>query len=484
MDLLIKATDIHVEHAGRDILHISNLELYAHDRIGLVGANGAGKSTLLQVLLGETQPAGCKIQRLGEIAYIKQIDDIDVNAVGDLGVLSRMGLSGINTDNMSGGEETRAKIAQAFSDGVHAIFADEPTSHLDRGGIDLLVGQIKAFDGAIMTVSHDRYFLDQVVNKIWELKDGRITEYWGNYSQYRQQKDEEAQRQQDLYDQAQLERGRLQRSAEEIRKQSDSKKKQKGVKAFTPNEGGKGHAKSPGTKQKRASVASQNLERRAEALSEIAPPERLRTINFRQSSTLMLHNKFPVTGEGISLSFGERVIFDHANFTIPLGAKVAFIGDNGTGKTTMLKMIANRHDNLTISPKAEFGYFEQTGYKFTTNQSVIAFMEENSDYNQSEIRAVLASVGFTSQDIKKSLRVLSGGEIIKLLMSKMLLGRYNILLLDEPSNYLDIGSLEALGGMMKAYAGTIIFVTHDKRLVENVADLTYEFANGKITEMI
>ncbi|MCL2854432.1 MAG: ABC-F type ribosomal protection protein [Defluviitaleaceae bacterium] len=483
MDLLIKANNINIEYAGRDILGIDGLEIYARDRIGMVGANGAGKSTLLRVLAGEVQPAGCKIQRLGDAVYISQVDGVDVNAVADFEALSRMGLAGIDAATMSGGEETRAKIAHALSAQVHAIFADEPTSHLDRGGIGLLAGQLKAFDGALIIVSHDRYFLDQVVDKIWELKDSKITEYWGNYSQYRQQKDEETQRQQDLYEQAQLERGRLEQSVEEVRRQAKKKDKQKGVKSKAQKEGSQwGNQKSPGSKQQRMHKTVQNLERRAESLAEIAPPERVRSVNFRQSKALELHNKFPVVGKDINLSFGERVIFDRADFTVPLGAKVAFTGANGTGKTTLLKMIKNRHPALTISPKAEFGYFEQTGYKFTTDQSAMAFMEENSDY-QSEIRAVLAAVGFSAQDIKKSLQVLSGGEIIKLLLSKMLLGRYNILLLDEPGNYLDIGSLEALESMLKAYVGTIIFVSHDKRFVDNVADLVYEFTNGKILKV-
>lgn len=126
------------------------------------------------------------------------------------------------------------------------------------------------------------------------------------------------------------------------------------------------------------------------------------------------------------------------------------------------------------------GYFAQNGYKYNSNQNVMEFMQEDCDYNISEIRSVLASMGFKQNDIGKSLSVLSGGEIIKLLLAKMLMGRYNILLMDEPSNFLDIPSLEALEILMKEYAGTIVFITHDKRLLENVADVVYEIRDKKI----
>ncbi|WP_458305987.1 ATP-binding cassette domain-containing protein, partial [Clostridium perfringens] len=132
-------------------------------------------------------------------------------------------------------------------------------------------------------------------------------------------------------------------------------------------------------------------------------------------------------------------------------------------------MILHRAHAISVSPKAEIGYFSQTGYKFDRDQGVMEFMLEDSDYEVSEIRAVLASMGFSQQDVRKALTVLSGGEIMKLQLAKMLLGRYNILLMDEPSNFLDLPAVEALEQLMKNYAGTIIFISHDIRLIENVA---------------
>ena len=158
-------------------------------------------------------------------------------------------------------------------------------------------------------------------------------------------------------------------------------------------------------------------------------------------------------------------------------------GENGVGKTTLFKMILNKSKEIFISPKAEIGYFAQMGYKFTPHQSVISFMQENSEYSMGEIRAVLASMGFETNDIKKNLSVLSGGEIIKVLLAHMLLGKYNIILLDEPGNYLDLKSIIALETMMKNYKGTMFFISHDRKFVENVADIILEIKDKKIIQI-
>ncbi|MDL2310352.1 Msr family ABC-F type ribosomal protection protein [Peptostreptococcaceae bacterium OttesenSCG-928-C18] len=486
MELIIKANDIRVEYTGRDVLDIDELELYSYDRIGLIGNNGEGKSTLLNILAGGIAPSECKIQRFGEIAYIQQLESIMLEEAYDPAMLSRLGVSGLQKDTMSGGEETRSKIAIALSKQVHALFADEPTCHLDRAGIELLIGHLKSFDGALLIISHDRYFLDKVVDKIWELKDGKITEYWGGYSDYLNQKEVEREQKAKQYEQIKQERERLERAAEEKRNQARQiDNKQKGTVKKNSNEstGRLGHQKSTGSKQKKIYNAALNMERKIEKMGDLSASERIVNIRFRQSKALELHNKFPVVGDNINLKFGERVIFESASFNIPLGAKVALTGGNGTGKTTLLKMVLSNNEMLTISPKAVIGYFAQTGYQFIANQSVISFMQEDCDYQVSEIRGVLASMGFRQNDINKDLSVLSGGEIIKLLLSKMLLGRYNILLMDEPANYLDIFSMEALESMIKNYAGTILFVSHDKKLIDNVADIVYEIRDCKIHKL-
>ena len=185
----------------------------------------------------------------------------------------------------------------------------------------------------------------------------------------------------------------------------------------------------------------------------------------------------------LRLSYGSQNLLEGVTLAVAPGEKVGLVGRNGCGKTSLLKAIARRADGINISPKAEIGYFEQTGYKFDARQSAISFMQDGCEYSMTEIRGILASMGIGPRDLTKDVGVLSGGEVIKLLLAKMLLGRYNILLMDEPGNYLDIKSAEALEQMMSAYAGTIVFVSHDKRLVENVADIIYEIKDTKLVKI-
>ncbi len=471
MNVLLKARNIYVEYMRREVLDIHELEIYDYDRIGLVGANGAGKSTLLKVLLGEMPLSSGKVVREGNFAYIPQLEDAVDQEVKDYAVMGKLGVDRLQ-GHRSGGEETRLKIAQALSGQVHGIFADEPTSHLDREGVDLLINQLKYFNGAMLIISHDRYFLDNAVDKIWELKEGKITEYWGGYSEYVAQKEEERQRQAEQYKQFTAERDRLEKAIAEkkIRRESWIKRRRALPK------------KTVGSKQKKLHNAAKNMEQRIEALGEVKPPETIRTIQFRQSKALELHNPYPITGKDICKQFGEKVIFEQASFQFPLGAKIGIIGGNGTGKTTLMKMIMDREEGICLSPKAEIGYLSQDGYKLDRNQGVMEFMLEHCHYQVSEIRAVLASMGFSHQDVRKELSALSGGEIMKLQLAKMLLGRYNILLMDEPSNFLDLPTVEALEKLMKSYAGTIIFISHDVRLLENVADMVYTIADKKIIQ--
>lgn len=484
--LLIKAKDIYVEYLGRDVLDIDQLELYEYDRIGLVGANGAGKSTLLKTLLGKIPLQHGKISREGTFAYLPQLEEVVVQDVQDYAIIGKLGIDRVQADTMSGGEETRLKIAQALSGEVHGIFADEPTSHLDREGIDFLVNRLKHYSGALLIISHDRYFLDQVVDKIWELKDGKITEYWGGYTDYWVHKEEERQSQFTQYKQYVEERERLEQVVNEKKSQARKlEQKAKGTdrKNRSQSGGRLGHQKSQGSKQKKLHNAAKNTERRIQALGEVTPPEPERSVQFRQSKALELHNPFPIVGNEISKRFGDKVIFDNVSFQFPLGGKIAITGANGVGKTTLFNMIRDRESGITLSPKAEIGCFVQNDYKFDRNQNVMAFIQENCEYPVSDIRAVLASMGFTHQDVRKELSVLSGGEIIKLLLAKLLLGRYNILLMDEPSNFLDIPAVKALETMMQKYAGTIVFISHDVRLIEGVATQVYEVKDGQLIRL-
>lgn len=481
MDLIIKARKIDIEYNGKQILDIDDLEIYSYDKIGIVGKNGVGKTTLLKILLEQIKLEQAEIKTYGKISYIPQLEQIKINHVEDKAILGKLNVHNVIGNELSGGEETKLKIAKALAENSDAIFADEPTCNLDNESIKYITNTLKYYAGSVVVISHDRYFLDEIVNKIWEIENGQITEYWGNYTQYLEQKEQENQTRIRKYEQYVNEKQRLEKIVDEKLKQAQKVGKRKNKKN-TENGGRLAHQKSTGSKEKALHKSAKVIEKRIEKLEEISKPAKERQIHFNISSSLEMYNPIPIMSDNLNKKVSNKIIFENAKFKIPLGKKVAITGANGSGKTTLLKMILNKEEGIEISPKVQIGYFAQNGYKFEKEQNVLEFLRKTSDYPISEIRSMIAMLGIEQNVINREMKTLSGGEAIKILLCKMLLGRYNVLIMDEPNNYLDIQSIVALENLMQQYKGTIIFVSHDKRLVENVADIIYEIKDNKIIE--
>jgi macrolide transport system ATP-binding/permease protein len=479
MDLIIKANNIDVEYNGKQILDIPELEIYSYDKIGIVGKNGVGKTTLLKILLEQVKIEGVKINSYGKVSYIPQLEQIQTLNVEKNAIMGKLKVHNIKGANISGGEETKLKIAKALSESSDVIFADEPTCNLDEESIKYITNSLKFFTGSIVVISHDRYFLDEVVNKIWEIKDEKIIEYCGNYTDYLNQKELEKQSHLKDYEQYISEKERLYKSMEIKLKQAGKIGKSKNK---TEGGGRLAHQKSTGSKEKALHKSAKAIEQRIESLEHIEKPIKERQINFRLNSSLELYNSIQIFAEDLNKNFEDKVIFENAKFKIPVGSKVAITGGNGTGKTTLLKMILSNEKGIEIASKVQIGYFAQNGYKFEKEKNVLEFLKDESDYHASEIRSMIATMGIKQDVVSRKMGTLSGGEIVKILLCKMLLGKYNLLIMDEPNNFLDIDSITALEESMKQYKGTIIFVSHDKRLVENVAELIYEIKDYKLIE--
>lgn len=487
MSQIIKAKDIYLEYNGKEILDIKELTVYEGERIGLVGNNGSGKTSILNILAGKLKASGSQVLANSKIALIPQVlpkEDINISKLDYW--TSVWQINDKSHSHMSGGEQTRYRISQAFSENAVCILADEPTSHLDSNGIELLINQLEYFPGALILVSHDRYFLDALVNKIWEIRDHDIREYYGNYSDYIDQTNFEKDQLEKEYQLYIDEKERLEKSIEYKKKQASSlESKQIGRPAKNKSQqGGRLSMQKPvGSKEKSINKAARNIEQRLENLDEVAPLRKEREVVFRQSQIIKLYNNYPIMGDNINKKLGNNHLFENATITIPLAKKVAIIGDNGAGKTTLLRMILSKDEAFTIAPKARIGYFEQQNYVSTSKETLIEFLLEDSDYKPSELIAMLVQMGFEKGDIKKSLFQLSGGELTKLMLLKILSGEYNIILMDEPSTFLDTYAADALEIMMKDYKGTIVFVTHDITLINNVADIIYEIKDRKINRI-
>jgi macrolide transport system ATP-binding/permease protein len=222
------------------------------------------------------------------------------------------------------------------------------------------------------------------------------------------------------------------------------------------------------------------FEQRIEKLQEIKAPKEDLVLRFHQPEALKLHNKFPVMGDRISLKAGNKTLLTEASFQFPLGSTIAIRGNNGSGKSTLLRYIYQNKEGIILSPKALIGYYDQMGYQFAKDESMLAYMKERSDYEERKIRAVLHAMNFAGNDLKKNVRNLSGGERVRLELCQLFLGSYNVLILDEPTNFLDVFCIEALERFIKAFEGTVILVSHDFTFINRVADHIYVIENQKL----
>lgn len=480
----IQLENIELSFMDREILNIPRLAVHQFDRIGIVGKNGAGKSTLLKLMDGQLKPDKGQVKRFIDVAYFDQLS-APATAEIDYELKGKLSIPDTSIEKLSGGEQTRLKLAHIFSNYYEGLLIDEPTTHLDREGIEFFVEQLTYYYGALVLVSHDRYVLDQLVTKIWEVEDGKVTEYTGNYSDYVSQKELEKKQQLEQHEQYEKEKERLLQSAEQKMKkaekitQANNRISKKGTKAKANR---MFETKSKDTSQKAMQKAAKAIEQRIAQLEAVDAPKQEQVIRFHQSPALQLHNKFPIIADRLTLKTGEKWLLTEASFQFPLGKTIAITGNNGSGKTTLLRHIYNRGEGLEISPKAVFGFYEQMDYQIERDETVLEFMKARSDFQESKIRSVLHAMGFSENDMKKNVQQLSGGEAIRLVLSQLFLGRYNVLLLDEPTNFLDVYCIEALESFIKGYEGTIILVSHDQTFVKRVADTVYTLKNERLIE--
>lgn len=463
--LVLDVNNVEKYFGIRKVLEVKDLKVYREDRIGVVGLNGSGKTTLLNMIYGDIKPEKGHIRTLGKVSYIKQLEDEYKDTIEGK-YESQFGLKDKDVEYMSGGEQTRLKIAKALSENPLLLLADEPTSNLDLEGIDMLVENLLQYDGALMIVSHDRDLLDKVCNRILEIEDGQIKLYEGNYSQYREQKELEKKTKETEYEKYIREKKRLKKAIVE------TKNKSKSIKT-TPKRMGNSEAR---LHKMGSQSARRSLEKKAKALEtrleKLEVKDKVKEIEKIKVDILSdeIYSKVIIEGKNIRKSFGKRVLFKDGEFQIYNGAKTALIGKNGSGKTTLLKMIIDGDKGISISKKAKIGYFSQDLSILDEDKTIIENILYSAIYDETTVRTILARLLFRRDDVYKKVRVLSGGERVKASLAKILMSDFNILIMDEPTNYLDIYSIEALEKALISYEGTILFVSHDRRFIEKVAD--------------
>ena len=495
-----------------------------HDRIGLVGPNGTGKTTLLRVICGELEPddgpgeiargsdlsigyqkQNCGLTFEGTIWQEMQSVFADVYALerrmkelqgqmaaGDSPalaeeyrraedaflardgyqievkiktVLTGMGFAehGFDkcVDKLSGGEQTRLAIAKLLLEAPSLLILDEPTNHLDFATLNWLEDYLSGYKGALLVVSHDRYFLDKLCNKIWELEDAVLWEYKGNYTAYTKQREEQDARQKKLYEQQQAERAKLEDYvARNLVRASTTKMAQSRQKML------------------------ERLEPVGKPRRRLKPPKiRLEFETEPVKDVLTVENLTITVGSGEK----ERVLLSGAEFNIQRGDKVAIIGPNGSGKTTLLRALLSAQPPVTgrISwgRGVKRSYYDQGSDHLDQSLTVMDTMwKAYPRMYETPLRTALGAMGLTGEDAYRLVGQLSGGERARLKLAMICLAGSNVLVLDEPTNHLDLPSKEVLQQALSEYESTLIIVSHDRYLLDRVPNRIFAIENGKLTQ--
>ena len=489
--ILLEAGSVELSFGPRTILEIKELKIYDGDRIGLIGENGAGKTTLLRVLSGEREPDAGTVRRFSEIAFIRQMGEADGES--DARLRSEFDAQE-HREGLSGGEQTRRRIAAALSRRAHLLFADEPTTDLDAEGAAQLRRELAAYDGAMVLVSHDRSLLDALCTKIWHLEDGEITEFPGNYTDYRAELERRRAFQQFEYEQYRGEQARLRASIQGNRERAGQMKK-------APTRMGNSEARLHKMETRQISEQLHKARRQLESrLSHMEVKERPRedaAVRMELGASRPVAAKVALEVRGLRLWAGEKSLLAGAALTLPTGTRTALVGPNGCGKTTLMRALAGRAAGdgrllvgeaegssdraIRFNPAVRVGWFDQSHQStLDPGRSALENVMRQSAHAESDVRTVLARLNLRGDDVFKPVGVLSGGERGRVALAKLLLSEANLLLLDEPTNHLDVFALEALQEMLSGYRGTLLFVSHDAAFSEAVATRFARFEGEKL----
>lgn len=474
---MLAAETINMEksYGVRKIIRSVNLKIYEDSRIGIVGRNGSGKSTLLQLIAGVHAPDKGHVNLWWPPAFIPQLEKAEPLFL-TAKEKNNWGISNKYETSKSGGEETRQKIAEAFSADTRLLLADEPTSHLDNGGIEQLEKSLQRYQGGIVLISHDEMLLNNVCTVIWEIEDGVVTEYAGNYSAYQNQKQQENERKAKEYESYHKEKKRLEAAAEAKEQHARQLKK---APSRMGNSEARLHKRSVGRQKAKLSRAGKSVEKRITQLEEKEKPFVQSQLSFKQQPFTPLYGKSAVFLEEGRVTRNGHTLFRMQQADVAPGTKLAVTGSNGCGKTTLLQKIYQQKEGIITAKPAVIGYFDQTISRLNLQKSVLENVKESSPYTEPFIRTVLAGLQFKKEQVHQPILSFSGGERVKAALLKVMMERANLLLLDEPTNYLDIEAKNALKSLFKTYPGTIIFVTHDREFTADTATHVMEIKSGK-----
>ncbi|MCL1796165.1 MAG: ATP-binding cassette domain-containing protein [Clostridia bacterium] len=465
--LLLRADRLRVLFGVRTLFTIQTIEIFDGDRIGLVGSNGVGKSTLISVLHGDVLPDSGTVTCYSGSAVVRQFGDAD-EGEADPAIRSHLSALSDAHEGISGGEMERLRIARALSKQTPLLFADEPTTNLDFAGLANVRKALARHQGALVLVSHDRSLLDDLCTTIWEIEAGVFRIYPGNYSAYLRQKALERDRQRFEYEQYRTEQARLRSAIVGIKESSRSTRT---APRRMGNSEARLHRRGAGIAAKKVlDRAASALQSRLEALDAKERPREDAPIRMGLAGRGGVVSAAAVRVEGLTLCAGGKPLLMNESFTIPAGRRTVLVGPNGCGKTTLLRAIRDQAPGVTVSPGITIGWFgQETLDTLDPDKTLLDNVMEKSVLPAHEARTLLARMNLAAADMEKRPGILSGGERSKAALARLMAGNESLLLMDEPGNHLDLHALEALEEMLAAYTGSLLLVSHDRRMIDRVA---------------
>ncbi len=488
---MLTVTNIHKFFGDQHILNDVSFEIKKQARIGLVGSNGAGKSTLANLIYGQIDPDRGTILKAPalKIGYLKQSVDYQSSINSDLSsefleVTSELGLSKYQKwgkdriSHLSGGERLKVALAEVWSSHPHILLLDEPTNHLDFQGINWLIEQLNTFKGAIVVISHDRYFLDQTVNQIFDLENGQLTAYEGNYTTFYEKKKKNRDIQLHHYQSQQKDIARVEDQMDQLQqwagKAHRTMRDQEGMKEFH------------GVKAKKLDRAVKSKMKRLRndlEKNKVEKPAEEKTISFQFKANEKKGNRI-IEAKNLSKTFKNKMLFQQSQFYIMHGEKIGIYGPNGSGKTTLLNMLIGEEPttsgHLNISSALKIASLSQDVADMDVSQTGLEALQISDRAQLLKARTTLANMGMDAKKLNQLVGTLSLGERTRIKLTNMLVNEYDLLILDEPTNHLDLASRTQLESTLKDFTGTILVVSHDVYFLQHVCDKLLVFEDKKI----
>ena len=506
---------------GTKILDGLTFQVDSGERVGLLGPNGCGKTTLLRILTGEVScdegevviapgkrlglisqipvyPAGYTVEDVLDTAFAplremeREMEELAqrMGADSDSALLSRYDKlsaafqagGGYDTDtnknkvcnglsisremreqlfdHLSGGEKTRVNLGRLILEDTDILLLDEPTNHLDLRATEWLEEYLEKFKGTVLAVSHDRYFLDKVVERVIEIQNGKAEFYSGNYSFYAVEKERRYEEKLKQYEKEQAKIEQLEKAAEQMR-----------VWAYSGMD--------------KTFKRVKSMEKRIERMRTTDRPTKERKMEVRFGEREFRGDEV-LTIKGLTKSFGERTLFSNLSLEVAGGERIALLGDNGSGKTTLLKILLGEEEpdagKVRMGPTVKVGYLPQHVHFDHPERNLVDTLIYEQDCTAQTARNRLAAFKFRGEDVFKPVSALSGGEQSRLRLCMLMDAQINLLILDEPTNHLDIQSREWIEEAVEEYEGNLLFVSHDRYFIDRFATRVWMLEDGHITD--